>query len=84
MEMLVYVHTARCMKPLLKNDNITFKVCTELRTKLHFSFPHDVSAFQATPLSDGQKITGTRSKDICFYNKPFYFIFSIFLYAHLL
>lgn len=39
MEMLVYVHTARCMKPLLKNDNITFKVCTELKDKAALQFP---------------------------------------------
>lgn len=33
MEVLVYVHSAHCMKTLLKNDNVTFKVCTELKDK---------------------------------------------------
>lgn len=39
-EELVYVHTAHCMKPLLKNYNVTSKVCTALKEKdkaaLHF------------------------------------------------
>lgn len=49
------------------------------RIKLHFIFPHDISAFHAPPLSDGQKTPGAKSKELLFSNKAFYFIFLIVL-----
>lgn len=39
MEKSVYVYTAHCMKPLLKNDNVISKVCTELKDKAALQFP---------------------------------------------
>lgn len=86
-EELVYVHTAHCMKPLLKNYNVTSKVCTVLKEKGQSctSFPPMTCLpFRSFHCLMDKKTWGSRSKKICFYNKPFYFIFSIFLYTPLL
>lgn len=67
---------------LLKNNNVTSKVHTELKDKaalqcLHFPPLHCL-------MDKNISHQKTNKKDICFYNKPFCFIFSILLYAHLL